>query len=67
MALEVAKGVKETMKDFYKHEDSSAMDLQNMIKDRGFKFLNSNVEERETIVPLEHAQDLVNDYVDSIK
>lgn len=55
------------MKDFYKHEDSSAVDFQNMIKDRGFKFLNSNVEERETIVPLDHAQEIVNDYLVSIR
>ena len=38
-----------------------------MIKDRGFKFLNSNVEERETIVALEHAQQIVNDYIASIR
>ena len=51
-AIEVAKEIKELMKDFYKHEDSSSIDLQNMIKDRGFSYLSSGVEERETIVPI---------------
>lgn len=37
------------MKDFYKSESSSQIDFQRTIKDRGFSFLNSNVQEEETI------------------
>ncbi len=51
------------MKDFYKHEDSSAINFQSMIKDRGFSFLHSDVEERETIVEIKFGQELVNDYI----
>ena len=66
-SIEVAKQVKELMKDFYKEESSSSIDFQRTIKDRGFSFLDSNVQEEETIAELEYAQEMVESFLDNLK
>ena len=66
-ALNVAKQIKEQMKDFYKHQSSSQVDLQNMIKGRGFGYLRSDVEERETIVKLQYIDEFVQQYLRSLR
>lgn len=60
--IAVANQIKETMKDFYKQESESTIDLQNMIKDRGFSHLEMDCEESETVVKIEKAQKVVDIY-----
>lgn len=63
----MAKQIKELMKDYYKAESSSSIDFQRTIKDRGFSFLDSNVQEEETIAELEYAQEMVESFLDNLK
>ena len=44
------------MKDFYKKENKSEIDFQKTIKNRGFSFLNMDVQDGETIVEVGEAQ-----------
>lgn len=55
------------MKDFYKNEYSSTIDLQKSIKNRGFSYLNTNCEEGQTIVEINEAQEIVDIYIENLK
>jgi hypothetical protein len=66
-AINIAKQIKEEMKDFYTKEHSSTIDLSKSIKNRGFSFLDSNCEEGETIVEIAEAQEIVDIYLENLK
>mgnify|MGYP000876437544 CR=1 FL=1 len=65
-SLELAKKIKEEMKDFYKAECTSSIDLQNTIKNRGFSYLKVNGEESETVVEIPDAQEIVDMYKENL-
>ena len=66
-ALEIAKKIKEEMKDYYKNENSSTIDLSQNIKNRGFSYLSTQCEEGETIVELSDANEIVEIYLSNLK